>query len=209
MNTESYSIQWSQQRTLTTLRTSPAWVPHLQLTDEERYVVETKGTVLLLGRSGTGKTICICNRMDYDRQRMAHDSSFTQLFVARSQRLCRYVSETISVTPNTCFTTFDGLLIQLENILPKVTNVRDTFSQSDQDIDPLLVWTSIRSFIKGSIEATHQPLHTIEREDFLSLELFGRNGADFLSFSVKLCTISMNGTTISWVTLECGITAIV
>lgn len=99
MNTESYSIQWSQQRTLATLRTSPAWVPHLQLTDEERYVVETKGTVLLLGRSGTGKTICICNRMDYDRQRMAHDSSFTQLFVARSQRLCRYVSETISVTP--------------------------------------------------------------------------------------------------------------
>ena len=29
----------------------------MSLTDEERKVVEAKGTVLLLGRSGTGKTI--------------------------------------------------------------------------------------------------------------------------------------------------------
>jgi hypothetical protein len=41
-------------------------------TDEVEEIA--KGTVLLLGRSaGTGKTICFCNRMDYDRQRMAHN----------------------------------------------------------------------------------------------------------------------------------------
>ena len=33
------------------------WVPRLHLTKEEREIVETKGTVLLLGRSGTGKTV--------------------------------------------------------------------------------------------------------------------------------------------------------
>jgi len=33
------------------------WTPGLHLTDEERDVVETRGTVLLLGRSGTGKEI--------------------------------------------------------------------------------------------------------------------------------------------------------
>ncbi len=40
------------------------WTPPLHLTTEERE--DTKGTVLVLGRSGTGKTVCICNRMDYD-----------------------------------------------------------------------------------------------------------------------------------------------
>jgi hypothetical protein len=33
------------------------WTPGLYLTDEERDVVETRGTVLLLGRSGTGKEV--------------------------------------------------------------------------------------------------------------------------------------------------------
>ena len=34
-----------------------SWTPQMSLIDEERKVVEAKGTVLLLGRSGTGKTI--------------------------------------------------------------------------------------------------------------------------------------------------------
>jgi len=37
-----------------------SWTPQMSLTDEERKVVEAKGTVLLLGRSGTGKTIVSC-----------------------------------------------------------------------------------------------------------------------------------------------------
>ena len=32
-----------------------SWTPPMHLTEEERKVVEAKGTVLLLGRSGTGK----------------------------------------------------------------------------------------------------------------------------------------------------------
>jgi hypothetical protein len=67
------------------------WTPTLYLTSEERSVVEMPGTVLLLGRSGTGKTVCICNRMELDRKRYESDPHFSQLFVSRSKRLCRYV----------------------------------------------------------------------------------------------------------------------
>ena len=38
-----------------------SWTPQMSLTEEERKVVEAKGTVLLLGRSGTGKTIVSCS----------------------------------------------------------------------------------------------------------------------------------------------------
>ncbi|KAL3942124.1 MAG: hypothetical protein SGBAC_003624 [Bacillariaceae sp.] len=62
-----------------------SWTPRLKLTDEERDIVETKGTVLQFGRSGTGKKVCILSRMEYDRQVNIHDSTFTQLFVARSR----------------------------------------------------------------------------------------------------------------------------
>mmetsp|Transcript_31447 Transcript_31447/g.75881 ORF Transcript_31447/g.75881 Transcript_31447/m.75881 type:complete len:2497 (-) Transcript_31447:208-7698(-) len=179
-----------------------SWTPRLKLTDEERDVVETKGTVLLLGRSGTGKTVCILSRMDYDRQVNMQDSTFTQLFVARSRRVCKYVSESLGQTQNTIgngngdatmtnmtFTTFDELLSRLENALPRVENIRDVFRRSermtfqrfktevytgDKGIDPLLVWACIRSFVKGSIEATTQTdSHVVDRHDFLNLEIFG------------------------------------
>ena len=35
--------------------TTQSWTPKLHLTEEERDVVEAEGTVLVLGRSGTGK----------------------------------------------------------------------------------------------------------------------------------------------------------
>lgn len=35
--------------------TDTSWTPQMHLTQEERSVVEAEGTVLLLGRSGTGK----------------------------------------------------------------------------------------------------------------------------------------------------------
>ena len=41
--------------------TKDSWTPRLHLTEEERDIVEADGTVLVLGRSGTGKTICICS----------------------------------------------------------------------------------------------------------------------------------------------------
>eukprot|EP00980_Cylindrotheca_fusiformis_P000142 scaffold24_cov128-Cylindrotheca_fusiformis.AAC.15 len=168
---------------------SGSWIPRLKLTDEERDVVESRGTVLLLGRSGTGKTICTANRMDYDRQLMAHDPSFSQLFVARSKPLCTYVKNAIGSTENESFITYDELKNQLEDQLPKVAGVRDHFPEElemqfyrfkkelcekDQStVDPLLVWTSIRSFIKGSIEATSGTAGALTRDQFLDFQLFG------------------------------------
>jgi hypothetical protein len=65
----------------------------MYLTSREREIVETSGTVLVLGQSGTGKACVICNRMDYDRQRAEGQFGFSQLFVARSHRLCSCVKE--------------------------------------------------------------------------------------------------------------------
>ncbi|KAJ1389733.1 hypothetical protein B484DRAFT_459657, partial [Ochromonadaceae sp. CCMP2298] len=66
----------------------------LRLSKRQREVNLAVGTVLLLGRSGTGKTFCLCNRMASDRQ--ANPAS-SQLFVCRSRRLRdvvqRYQSE--------------------------------------------------------------------------------------------------------------------
>jgi hypothetical protein len=70
-----------------------SWKPQLYLTSREREIVVTSDTVLVLERSGTGKTCVICNRMDYDRQRAESQFGFLQLFVARSYRLCSYVQE--------------------------------------------------------------------------------------------------------------------
>jgi len=169
---------------------STSWVPKLRLTREERDVVETSGTVLLLGRSGTGKTICTANRMDFDRQQMTHDPSFTQLFVARSQKLCAYVQNIIGTPSGTSFETYDKLKQRLERELPtKDDEIRSSFPtelkmrfdvfkrevyNGDQDIDPLLAWTSIRSFIKGSIEATLKTSlpKAISEEEFLDMKVF-------------------------------------
>ncbi|KAL3933996.1 MAG: hypothetical protein SGBAC_010158 [Bacillariaceae sp.] len=168
---------------------STSWVPKLRLTREEREVVETSGTILLLGRSGTGKTICTANRMDYDRQQMKHDPSFTQLFVAQSQKLCAYVENIIGPTDGTRFETYDKMKQRLERELPTKDGIRSSFPtelkmrfdvfkrevyNADKDIDPLLAWTSIRSFIKGSIEATLKTSlpKTLSEEEFLDLEVF-------------------------------------
>jgi flagellar biosynthesis GTPase FlhF len=59
-----------------------SWKPQLYLTSQEWEIVETSGTVLVLGQSGTGKTCVICNRMDYDQQRVEGQFGFSQLFVA-------------------------------------------------------------------------------------------------------------------------------
>lgn len=103
-----------------------SWTPQMHLTEEEREVVEAKGTVLLLGRSGTGKTICICNRIEYDRQRFGQDPTFSQLFVSRSSRLCKYVQEAAGVTANAkeSFLTFKELIYQLDTTLPQLENKR-------------------------------------------------------------------------------------
>ncbi len=65
------------------------WETKLGLTSKEEQVIESMETVLLLGRSGTGKTICIANKLQADR-RVSPGTS--QLFVARSRRICPLVA---------------------------------------------------------------------------------------------------------------------
>ena len=165
-----------------------SWMPPMHLTEEERDVVEAKGTVLLLGRSGTGKTICISNRIEYDRQRLGHKPNFTQLFIARSSRLCRYVKDTVGDSEQITFTTFDKLLHQLDSSLFKEEG-KTSFSprqhvdfarfkkdfyaecKSQDKISALIVWKSIRTFLKGSIEAFGAPSGVLSKEYFLSDKL--------------------------------------
>ena len=71
------------------------WTPPLRLTVEEKISVAKDGNVLLLGRSGTGKTISIANRISHDRERVDENISFKQLFIARSKRICNYVTELV------------------------------------------------------------------------------------------------------------------
>ena len=97
------------------------------------------------------------------------------------------MSETIGTSNNTAFSTFDDLLSTLSNQLPKVTNIRDTYQNFNYIsfdrfkaevygggkglIDPLLVWTCIKSYIKGSIEAVTDMKSNkiLEKEKFLLL----------------------------------------
>ncbi|KAJ1434217.1 hypothetical protein B484DRAFT_293969 [Ochromonadaceae sp. CCMP2298] len=98
-----------------------SWTPPLTLTAEEAGVVEQPGSVLLLGRSGTGKTLCLVSRMTRDRLLHAYAYSAgagvgagvdmgtdkgrglgnghggpRQLFVCCTKRLCAYVSSLYS-----------------------------------------------------------------------------------------------------------------
>eukprot|EP00984_Skeletonema_dohrnii_P006920 scaffold2465_cov93-Skeletonema_dohrnii-CCMP3373.AAC.4 len=171
--------------------TKESWTPQLHLTDEERDIVEAKGTVLVLGRSGTGKTICISSSIEFDRQSTAaHDPSFTQLFVARSVRLCRYVEGAVGEDNRTSFLTYARLLNDIESTLPGQTRnfnpsqkidfgrfKRDfhSHSSSNEKISALILWTVIRTFLKGSIEAFQTPEGILPRDEFVEVERLGKN----------------------------------
>jgi hypothetical protein len=171
-------------------RLDSSWQPPLYLTTEERLIVEKEGTVLLLGRSGTGKTVCICNRIDFDRHLAENDPTFTALFVARSKRICNYVQRSVGLLTDDVrdsaitFWKFDELLDSCEARLfafrqyepeknVSFQQFKEVFGQFDcGDLDALVVWTSIKSFIKGSIEAVVQGT-ALSREDYLSTEKIG------------------------------------
>jgi hypothetical protein len=163
------------------------WSPRLHLTREEREVVEAPGTVLLLGRSGTGKTVCICNRMHYDQQR-AYGRPLSQLFVARSPSLCGYVERVVKSTGSSdkvssSFMNYEKLLRTLESGLPQDRVhfqernridfhrfKREFYSRIEPTgLDALVVWTSIRSFMKGSIEAMKFPGNVLSKADFYGM----------------------------------------
>jgi hypothetical protein len=165
------------------------WKPRLHLTAEELQVVRRTGTVLVLGRSGTGKTICIANRMDYDRE---EDKGVSQLFVARSRRICSYVRGLVEGTgtpkEGVEYLTFAKLVDKCERVLQikqkqhasdwgdsrdpnQITYARfklEIYKKSTYKVDPLIVWSQIRSFIKGSIEAV-QAGRPLTRDEYLGL----------------------------------------
>lgn len=171
-----------------------SWTPKLHLTEEERDVVEAEGTVLVLGRSGTGKTVCICNRIEYDRQRYGQDPTFSQLFVARSKRLCKYVSETAGMHEHSSFQTFEEMIRDIDAAMPQLDgndrrflpSLRIDFQRFRQEfhdnyaaheakeVSALIVWTVIRTYIKGSIQA-FQSGGILPRESFTTVEILGKN----------------------------------
>lgn len=120
--------------------------------------------------------------MEADRQKYKGDG-FSQLFVARSSQLCRYVENIIGQKDYTDLKTFNSLVLHLEQELPNHESLTDDFITERSDkymnfsrfkklygscgIDPLIVWTNIRSFIKGSLEAFSSADNVVSREDFL------------------------------------------
>jgi len=169
-----------------------SWTPKMHLTKEEQEIVEAKGTVLLLGRSGTGKTVCIINRMEFDRYISGNELNFSQLFVSRSSRLCRYVETAVGENDTSTFTTFDKLLHQLDSALPSLENTKKSFLPSRRvsfqrfkrefydglrGIDTggaLLVWKQIKTFLKGSLEAYQSPDRVLS-SDYYTSDALGKN----------------------------------
>ena len=64
------------------------WHPELRLTEEEAEVGLSVGTNVLLGRSGTGKTVCVVARILRDTNANQYES---RLFVTRSSKLRDHV----------------------------------------------------------------------------------------------------------------------
>ncbi len=154
--------------------------PRLRLTLAQREMDGQQGTVLLLGRAGTGKTMCLCERMVEDRERSELPGGLRQLFVARSARVCalaRGIQASqcgeVALT-GTDFLTLDAFLKLLHswpvaqppgrgtyNARSRVDYVRframlpapRPLKRGGERLDTLVLWTQIRSFIKGSIEA--------------------------------------------------------
>lgn len=189
------------------------WRPRLHLTEEEEKIVRTPGTVLLLGRSGTGKTVCICNRMEHDCSGYGGMEGFRQLFVARSSRLCKLVSSTIRDPQYAQFQKFDELCLQMESILPQHGETklflrsqhmdftrfrREVFDpKKSKDLDALLIWKNIQSFLKGSLEALQISME--QPDEVLPLK-------DYLKFGKVRCRLNPDQRKIVYETFERYIT---
>jgi hypothetical protein len=170
-----------------------SWTPKLRMTGPESAVIEKQGTVLVLGRSGTGKTLCICNRMSRDRH-LSAVPGLKQCFVARSKKvreLMRSLQERYCSDEDLSRSRF----LKFEDLLRECRQSRDNdnvdaprprlFSKSrkvgfqrfkgiypglrpKQQLDPLVAWAQIRSYIKGSAEAVGKN-GPLSREEYTAL----------------------------------------
>ena len=136
--------------------------------------------------------------MEYDSQIHKGDATFSQLFVARSKRLTKYVSGVLGEFEGIArgFLTYAELLYELESTLPQVSDrgerpfrpsarvdyirfkdycVSRQGLSKDTHPDPLVVWTAIRSFLKNSIEAFQSSTGYLSRESFSSIGVLGKN----------------------------------
>jgi hypothetical protein len=147
----------------------------------------------LLLAGAAGKTVCICSRIHYDRHHAATGQPFAQLFVARSQRICNYVQDTVGTEydekdgnlrridyrrfkkfAEVCLESLQGAtdrslsfdwsrrvdFNRFKRDFPWVNDYKDNDGKisgckvtDNEKLDPLVIWTQIRSFIKGSVEA--------------------------------------------------------
>ena len=124
-----------------------SFMPDLRLTNEESALVEREGCVLVLGRSGTGKTSCTAMRIAGDLK----SGAFRQLFVARSSRLCRNLKR-IVVSGN------DSLLESVENDIGALDVVGDRCLPGD----PLFL--TLDQFI-AFLESMRVPVKDQDGED--------------------------------------------
>jgi hypothetical protein len=150
------------------------------LTKKEKEINDEFGSVLIFGRSGTGKTICLSDRLRQDAER---NSELRQLFVARSTSLCKlvYAYQQLSgnMSPGATYYTWNDFLKNIDqsitaakgksklyfnqdrrvtfgmfrdDIWPQLMSKLNKRAADKMTLSPLVVWTQIRSFLKGSIE---------------------------------------------------------
>lgn len=188
------------------------WQPVLRLSRREREISEIAGTVLLIGRSGTGKTLTLCERMIRDKVLLSSISDewigASQLFVCRSKRLCEVVKscvtkqsafsttnsnkESFQDSVQADFMTLDKFIRHMDSMIVsdhvnkvyKASNRVDyglfrseiypllIGKKSKLSVDALVLWTQIRSFIKGSIESVLSR-HPLTLDEYLDLKDFG------------------------------------
>ncbi|KAH8095073.1 hypothetical protein JL720_2348 [Aureococcus anophagefferens] len=126
------------------------WTPPMALTAPERAVVanDAPSATLLLGRSGTGKTICTVSRMLLDAERFPGE---TRVFVARSRRLVDHVGRMLKRHGD------DGATLATLDDFVAGLAAPATYEPRRR----------IRSFLKGSAEAVVKGA-ALEEADFLA-----------------------------------------
>ena len=175
----------------------------LRLTKKEKEINDTPGSVIIFGRSGTGKTLCLCDRLQQDVEK---NSELHQLFVARSVSLCNlvkaYQHRTGTVSQGATFYTWKEFLEKMDQSITTTKGKskyfnperRVTFSKFRDEVwpqlkgklskrfvdsmtlSPSVVWTQILSFLKGSIEVVFDnEFGVLSEKQYLDKSIFSKD----------------------------------